>query len=168
MNKYRYLLGILTAAILSILASCYTFKDVNFDPNIKTFQVNLIQNNAPNSFSALSQLITEELKEKILSESNMDFTDKDGDVEFSGEIQSYTVTPVSPQAGETSAVNRLTIRVNIDFVNRIDEKKNWNSGFSRFADFPSDQDFSSKEMELIDEILIQLVDDIFRKAFVNW
>ena len=115
-----------------------------------------------------NRAVTEELKTKILRESNLTLRDSQGDVEFQGAITQYDVRPIAPQAGETSAQNRLTITVQVNFENRVNEKESWNSRFSRYVDFDSNLNFSSIEEQLVDEVFDQLLDDIFRRAFVNW
>jgi lipopolysaccharide assembly LptE-like protein len=168
MNKIFSVYSLMVLGVLLSSISCYTFKDVNFDPNIKSFNVNLIQDNSANSNPVLSQQFTEGLKQKILSESNLDQVNNTGDVEFSGEIIDYSISAVSPAAGETSSLNRLTIRVSIDFTNHINEKDSWTSTFVRFADYKTTENFSSIEDKLVLLILDQIWDDIFKKAFVNW
>ena len=39
---------------------------------------------------------------------------------------------------------------------------------SRFADFNTDEDFSSSENELIEEINQKIVQDVINKLFSNW
>ena len=40
--------------------------------------------------------------------------------------------------------------------------------FSFFFDFPANQDLSAVESQAIEEILDQLMEDIFNAAFSNW
>lgn len=164
----RTFIILVLSALLALAPGCYSFKDASFDPNIKTFTVQFFENQAPNANPSISQTFTEDLKSKILRESNLTLRDAQGDVEFQGAITGYDVKPIAAQAGETSAQNRLTITVSVDFQNRVNDKDNWNSSFSRYADFDSNVNFSSIEDELVSEVFDQLLDDIFRRAFVNW
>ena len=45
---------------------------------------------------------------------------------------------------------------------------NFNTTFSRYRDFPANEDLSSIEETLMEEICNELVEDIFNKAIVNW
>ncbi|MGB1988739.1 MAG: hypothetical protein ACPHO5_04340, partial [Flavobacteriales bacterium] len=63
---------------------------------------------------------------------------------------------------------RLSITVKVKFVNIIDEESNYDKTFSRYADYESSQDFTSIEESLNEEIVSQLIDDIFNEAFTNW
>ena len=165
MNK---LAQIAMAGAMVLLVGCYSFKDASVDPNLKSFSVELFPNHSENTNPLLSQQFTEALKDKILNESNLNFLNAQADVHFTGSITRYEVTAIAPQAGETSALNRLTIGVRVKLENELNEKESWESGFSRFADFDSRLNFASVETDLVDEIIRQLTDDIFRRAFVNW
>ena len=90
------------------------------------------------------------------------------DLQFSGKITSYTTTPVAIQGNQTAALNRLTITATVKFVNKIDEKKNFETTFTNFVDFSSSENFSSIENKLIEDVTTMMVQDIFNKAVINW
>jgi ABC-type uncharacterized transport system ATPase component len=75
---------------------------------------------------------------------------------------------VAIQGTETAALNRLTITVNVKFTNQKDEKQNYETNFSRYADYDSKKSLAEVEQTLMEEINKQLVDDIFNKAVSNW
>jgi predicted XRE-type DNA-binding protein len=50
----------------------------------------------------------------------------------------------------------------------LDPSKDFDSVFSRFADFPATENLVSVESNLIAEINQQLIQDIFNKALINW
>ena len=88
--------------------------------------------------------------------------------EFSGAIVTYQNTPMAPTGNETTALNRLTIGVKVDFVNHKNEQESWNQTFTRFEDYESSKSLAEVEGELIRLITIQLVDDIYLKAASDW
>ncbi|MDE5574352.1 MAG: hypothetical protein K2I87_01400, partial [Bacteroidales bacterium] len=67
-----------------------------------------------------------------------------------------------------AAMNRLTITVQVRYVNRFDAKTNFSQNFSRYRDYDSRLSLASVEASLIEEIVDELVDDIYQRAFVNW
>lgn len=156
-------------AVCWLLAGgCYSFQDASFDPNLKTFSVDLFVNESSNTNPALSQQFTEALKDKVIAESNLRFVESQADVAFSGAITRYEVQALAPGANEVADQNQLTIGVKVSFINNTKDTDSWEQSFSRFANFESNLNFISIEGELVDEIIRQLVDDIFRRAFVNW
>jgi hypothetical protein len=70
-------------------------------------------------------------------------------------------------ANETASQNRLTITLNIRFVNKMDEKQNFETSFSRYVDYPSTKPLSEMG-DVIKQVNEYLVDDIFNKSVVNW
>jgi hypothetical protein len=83
-------------------------------------------------------------------------------------LTGYDVQPVSIQANETAALNRLTITVAVTYVNTLDPKKNAEFSVSRFADYNSAQDLVSVEEQLVAEIGKQLAQDIFDRTIGSW
>jgi hypothetical protein len=134
----------------------------------KTVSVQFFQVNATLAKPTAGQIFTEALKDVMQSQGKMELVTKGGDYDFSGAIIGYAVTPVSLQAGDQAAANRLTMTVSVKFTNLKDEKKNFESNFSRFSDFKSNQTLSSVEDELISDITKQLVQDIYNKALGSW
>lgn len=152
-----------------ILASgCYSLSGVSIDPSVKTYFVYEFKNNALNSPSSLALTVTENLKDKIRTESRLAYTELNPDIEFKGTIVDYRVTSEAPQPGEISSINRLTILTSIEYIHNKDEEKGWKSNFSHFFDFPSSQDLSSIEEQAISEIFDQILEDIFNRAFTDW
>ncbi len=160
---------LLFTALICLTVSCkYSFRGIDIPQDIKTFYVGPFEITATNAEPTISQIFTERLKDKILTESRLTFVQADPDCEFIGSINTYRVSPVAPQPGETTAFNRLDISVKVEFVNYKDDTKNWDKNFPYFADFPSDQNLLDVQDELIEDINDQLVEDIFNKAFTSW
>lgn len=135
----------------------------------KTINVRFVENKARNVVPSLSATFTEKLRQRILSQTSLSQLNSDNaDYDLQGEITDYTVTVASISGNETSSKNRLTITVNMVFVNTKNEKNSFTQSFSRFADFNADQNIQTVENVLIAAISDQLADDIFNKAFVNW
>lgn len=146
----------------------YSFTGASIPAGAETVSVKFFPNNADLVEPTLSQTFTEALRDKFVSQTNLELVSGDGDLQFEGEITSYKVTPVAITGNQTAALNRLTISVKVKFVNLLDESKSFESSFSRYEDFPSEQDLASTQQELIDQINEMLVEDIFNKSVVNW
>jgi outer membrane lipopolysaccharide assembly protein LptE/RlpB len=163
---------ILSAMILAsiVLQSCgfYSFSGTSIPQEVKTFSVSYFDNNAPINSPLLSQTITEGLKQKFISETNLSIEERNGDFEFSGEITSFTVTPVSAQSTDNAQLNRLTIQVAVKLVCASDDKISFEQTFSNFQDFDATLNFSDVENDLVEEISEMLIQSIFNKAAINW
>lgn len=117
----------------------------------------------------LSAVFTQKLKDKFLSSTSLSPSTSNADFTLEGYISDYNVVPTAIQSGtDQAALNRLTITVTVKFTNAKDPKQNFETPFSRFADFSSSKTLTEVETNLISDISNQLVDDIFNKAVINW
>ena len=133
----------------------------------KSISINFFPNQAALVKPTLSQAFTEDLRNFFQSQSPLALVQRGGDLNLQGAITDYRVAPVGI-GNQTASSNRLTITVKVSFTNTLDETKDFESSFSRFADFPSSQNLVSIEADLIREINQQLIQDIFNKALINW
>ena len=115
----------------------------------------------------MSQVFTEKIKDIFISQTTLNLTSSLGDLQLSGSIINYDISPISI-TNESTSKNRLTISIKALFFNTKNEEDNFEKTFSRFADFDSNLSISSVENELINEIVEQLAQDIFNESIVNW
>lgn len=161
---------VMTLAFI-VLTSCsggYSFTGKDISPEIKTVEIRYFPNQATMVQPNLSSVFTEALKDKFISQTNLELVSYDGHISFEGMITNYTVSALAFQGNETAALNRLTITVKVKYTNTIEPTKSFENSFSRYADFPSSQSLSSVEGDLIRQISDELVMDIFNKAVSNW
>jgi len=171
MRKYfSYGLLYMVCCIL-ILSSCkvnYSFSGASVSPDVKTVSIQTFKNNATLAPPTLSQSLTETVKDIFTSQTNLGIISQSGDLNFEGAITNYLTSPVAIQSNDQAALNRLAITVIVKFTNSKDEKQNFETTFSRYADYSSSQSLTAVQESLIEEINKQLVQDIFNKAMINW
>ncbi|WP_119079891.1 LPS assembly lipoprotein LptE [Chitinophaga sp.] len=171
MSKYIFLLASVSLWLFSSACSIkYSASGASIDPAAKTVLVRFIENRAPQNNPQLSQQVTEKLRTKILAQTRLTQTNDQGaDYEFKGTITGYSISNAAVTDIDKPASARLTITVNITFIKRIGDKKGFtNQSFSRSADFNASQTINEAEPRLLEEIVPNLVDDIFNRAFANW
>jgi len=171
MKFYNISIILLAFGAISALSNCrggYSFTGASLSPEVKTVYVAYIENTAPLIMPALSNLLTEQLTDKFTRQTKLIFTEIDADLQMEGEVTNYDVTSMAVQAGEYAAQNRLTITVKIRFTNAKDEKQNYDKSFSAYADFPSERSLDSVQNALVEEIVQQLVENIFNASVANW
>ncbi len=168
-NRYIIITGIFLSFVF-MLTGCkiYSFTGASIPPQAKTVSVSYFVNNAAVKQPMLSQLLTEALKNKLQSQTTLSLINSTGDLDFTGEITSYSIQPMAIQANETAALNRLTISVSVKYTNSFTESQSFESSFSRYRDYETSKNLSAIELDLIKQINEELVEDIFNKALVNW
>ena len=164
-------LGALSGWLL--LSGCsFSFTGAALDPAIKTFSVETLQNNSGQGPATLSQTFTDEFRTFVQRNSSLKLDPStDGDIKYSGQITGYTVLPVNAtsQGGvEAAGANRLTVTVQIHFVNTKDPKQNFDQGFSQFSDFDRTRNANQLDDGFIREIANRLYLDIFNRSLSNW
>ena len=162
----RAKITVIVVALAFICQGCgfYSFSGASIPAQAKTVSVDYFPNQAQLVNPMLSNNFTNALRDAMTT---LDMVETGGDLSFEGEITDYRTMPVAI-TGQTAAMNRLTITVNVRFSNRFDELKDFEQSFSRYEDYPSDQDLNAVQEGLTSTIVEALVEDIFNKALVNW
>lgn len=165
--------NILKIALIVFATSCsvnYSFNSGGSIPeDAKYFSVSYFENKSQFGSGIASQAFTQALIDVFNNQTKLTSTEEDGDLIFEGFITNYSTSPLAIQAGtETAAQNRFTMTVLVKYTNQIDEKKSFERSFTRFVDYPSDQDFNTIEETLLEEVNKQLVQDIFNASVGDW
>lgn len=178
MKLSRLLWNVLLMCLLSWLfygCSVYSFTGASLGPEIQTITIQNFFNDSGGGPPNMSQLFTENIKDYYQQNTNLTLVDENGDLLLEGSISRYEFTPVAPRASgsdqvaDVASLMRLNITVTVSYVNTIDDEFNFdNRSFSFFADFNAEQDPSSVEDQLIDEITDQIIFDIFNATVANW
>lgn len=170
MRKIKQVL--ILAVVSSLMLGCgvYSFTGADIDySNTKTFQVDFFQNNAPIIEPGIDRFFTQTLQDILLNQTSLDLVTTSGDLIFEGEIVEYYVAPITATAVSTAAQNRLTVGVNVRFINTQDETKDFEQRFSFYYDYPgSSQLIGSTLDDAISVIFERITQDIFNKSLANW
>ena len=110
-----------------LFSGCYSFKGSSTD-GLKTVRVEFFENNAPLVIPNLSQQFTEDLKERIRTQSKLNITQNEADVVFTGRITGYDIKPIAIQdnSAPIAGANRLTITVAVKYTNNTEYKESKN------------------------------------------
>jgi len=167
MKKYIFL-----AFSSMLLLGCkmnYSFTGASIPTDTKTFQVNYFQNNAILVEPGVDRDFTIALQDLLTNQTNLSLVNSNGDLIYEGEITEYRISPTTATANNTAAQNRLTMRVNVRFFNRLREEDNFEQAFSFFYDYAgSDQLTGSQKDAAHAEIFERLTQDIFNASLAKW
>ena len=163
--KNRFYLILLTV----LVSSCeirYGMIDQSIDA--ETFSVQQFEELAPNAPAGYGAIYTDFLKDYLISRTKLNLKNSDADIEIVGKITDFNTSPISVQSNESAALNRLTITLMVTVINNKNEDQSFESSFTQFSDYSSDQDLSSVQDALIDDINDKLSQDIVNRLTSNW
>lgn len=146
----------------------YSFTGANLSPAVKTYSVYYFPNRARLVNPTLSQVFTEDLREKLRRQTSLNELSENGDLEFEGQIVGYEVRPVSIQKDDLAAQNRLTITIKLKYTNNKSPEENFDKTFSGYEDYESNLSISDVEEDLSLQIVKKLTEDIFNATIANW
>ena len=163
--RKRKVLWIGLFATSCLLSSCwwYSFSGMSIPPSVSSVSIAYIENKAQLVYPPLSNLLTEKLKDKFIKMTKLELKDEGGDFSFEGEITQYENSTMGFTAEEVGALNRLTITVKIYFKS-VEKGKSFEKTFSKYEDYSSEKSLNDVEAGLVDQIVEQLVEDIFNAA----
>ncbi|NCT10209.1 MAG: LptE family protein [Flavobacteriia bacterium] len=155
-------------SLVIVACGAYSFTGGNTG-DAKTIQIDFFPNQAPLVEPALTQRFTNDLQDLFTRQTNLTLTNSNGDLFFSGEITDFRVTPMSGTSNQTAAQNRLTVSVNVRFVNKLVEKDNFEKTFSFYADYDANAQLTGSILQnALDEIVERITQDIFNASVAKW
>lgn len=146
----------------------YSFSGTSIAPDVHSISVYTIENRAMKVNPSLSNTLTNALQDKYRRLTNLEMLPEEGDLEVSGIITNYDVTPTAVTSDEIASKNRLTITVKITFKNNKHEEENFEKSFASFQDYDSNNSLDAVENSLCEDIVEIMVEDIFNATVANW
>jgi hypothetical protein len=160
-----------TLFFAAFFASCgvYSFKDVSIDySKIKTIKIGFIDNKARYINPQFSPRLTDNLQQKIASQTKLTRTNNDdAHLQLSGTITGYDPTVTVGVSSNQSAINRLVVTVHM-VVKKTVENKTEEFDVTRNFDYSANKTLQQAEAEMLEQIVKNITDEIFNKLFSNW
>jgi len=169
LHKPKYLLLLSAFMVVSCFNVKYSFKGYTIPPEVKTISIQYFNNSASFAPAALSQEFTNDLRDRFQRETNLILTDGIGDIDFSGEVVKFESKVTTIQADEFAAGNqRFTIGINVRYTNYVDPEQDFEAVISKYREVSGDLTLDDAYKQEGEEILEEIIDEIFNKAFANW
>ena len=167
-NRALYLMLLFFAIIWLQGCGVYSFNSAKMDDNLKTITIENFGLAVAGGPQNMGLTFNEKLKEYYQRNTGLKLIPANGDLYLSGSITRYEMTPVATTAGDRAATNRLTIGVEVTFINTKNEEESFDKEFSFYQDFSQDQSLTDAEPTLVPRILDQLVLNIFNDTAAQW
>lgn len=167
---------IIVLIILSIfIESCgnYSFTGASIPEGTESFQVNFFENEAGNSMGSifepgLDRDFTIALQNILQNQTNLQLLSSDADLIYEGEIKDYRVSPMTSTSNLQASQNRLTVGINVRFINIKKEEDNFERKFSFYFDYPAETQLLNIKSEAHDIIFERITQDVFNASLAKW
>lgn len=178
MRLNKLLLSLMSLVLLG-LQGCsvkYSFTGTNINYElVRTFSVENFFNDSGGGPANMEQRFTEAFKEYYQRNTQLELARTNGDLQFSGAISRYSLTPQAavssgdPNLPDRAGQMRLTITVEVEYINLSNEEENKKQPFTFFKDYdPRNVTLLDVENTLVEEIFEVIIQDIFTATVANW
>lgn len=160
---------LLTPSILGTSCVSYTFNGSAIDYTVyKTVNISEFPIRAALVYPPLQQTFENRLLDVVSRQTRLQEVEGPADLELTGEITGYSLSPQSVGEDAYATQTRLTITVRVKYIDHKNDANTIDQTFSAYRDFSSSEMLTDVQDELCQEISKDLVDLIFNATFGNW
>ena len=154
------------------LVSCsisYSFNgsSINYD-KVKSISIESFPIRSAYVWAPMEAMFYNDLTDAYSHKTKLKVLKKNGDLQLSGEIVEYSQTNKSVAADGFSAQTQLKMTVNVRFVNNSEHKEDFEQRFSATTVYDSSQQLVAVQESLVEEMIDDIVDQIFNATVANW
>ena len=147
----------------------YKLNGASIDYNtIKTITLETFSNRAAYQWAPMAPMFNNTLSDRYNSQTKLRQVKRDGDLVISGEIVSYDQTNKSISADGYSSMVQLKMTVKVKFTNNKQNNDDFDKTFSANREYDSSQQLSAVQEELVQQMIDDIVDQVFNATVANW
>lgn len=164
---------LIVALLLAVtMAGCiptYKFNGSAINYNVyKTIDISDFPIRAALVYPPLQQTFENKLLDAVTRQTRLQEIDGNADLEMTGEITGYSLSPQAVGTDAYATETRLTITVRVKYTDTKNSSNNVDQSFSAYRQFSSSLMLTDVQDELCNEICTELVDLIFNATLGNW
>lgn len=167
-----YAASLAIALICVALNSCvpsYKFNGSAINYNIyRTIDISEFPIRAALVYPPLQQTFENKLLDTVTRQTRLQEVDGNADLEMTGEITGYSLSPQSVGTDAYATETRLTITVRVKYTDTKNPANDIDQSFSAYRQFSSSLMLTDVQDDLCTEICDELVDLIFNATLGNW
>lgn len=168
----RKLLTILLTLPLLLCQGCipsYKFNGSALNYDIyRTIHITEFPIRAALVYPPLQQTFENRLMDAVTRQTRLQEIDGNADLELTGEITGYSLSPQAVGEDAYATETRLTITVKVRYTDSKNPANNIDQTFSAYRQFDSSMLLTDVQDELCDQISEELVDLIFNATLGSW
>lgn len=159
-------------AMMPLMSGCvphYTLNGSSINYDIyKTVDIGYFPIRAALVYPPLQQTFENKLLDTVTRQTRLQEIDGNSDLEMTGEITGYSLSPQSVGEDAYATETRLTITVRVKYTDTKNSANNIDQSFSAYRQFSSSLMLTDVQDDLCNEICDELVDLIFNATLGNW
>lgn len=140
---------------------------INYDV-YKTINIGEFPIRAALVYPPLQQTFENELLDAVTRQTRLQEVDGPSDLEMTGEITGYSLSPQAVGEDAYASETRLTITVHVKYTDSKNPANNIDQTFSAYRQFSASLMLTDVQDDLCREISEELVDLIFNATLGNW
>lgn len=164
-------LRLLILVLLPLLTACkvsYSFTGTSINYNVtKTIQLDKIVNRASYVWAPMETMLNNNIRDRFANQTQLRQVKRDGDIQICGEITGYDQFNKSISSDGYSSQVQLRMTVNIRYQNRK-TNETWERPFSATTQYSSTLSLASVQERLVEEMINDIVDQVFNATVANW
>ena len=152
------------------LSACgvYSFTGATIPEHLQTVAVPLVEVRAQGAVPGLDQALTDALVQRFADQTRLSLeTEEDADAIIRAVVERYAVTPVAVTANEVASLNRVTVAVAVQYLDRVEDRERLARTFTGQEDFDPSAG-SAAEAEAVASLITRLADEVFTAATSDW
>lgn len=174
LNKIKRLNIISILAVsLCFLAACtvsYKFNgsSINYDKVKSISFENFPNRSAAFVWGPMESMFNTALQDKYMQQTRLKQVRQNGDLQLSGEITNYDAYNKGVGSDGYSTMAELKMTVNVRYVNNTNHAEDFEQQFSASREYNSTQQLSAVQEDLVNQMIDEIVEQIFNATVANW
>lgn len=135
---------------------------------VKTISIADFQNRAEYVYAPLATEFNQKLKDMFIQQTRLNMVNSNGDLEIDGEITGYNQYNESVDASGYASKVKVTLTVNVRYVNNTNHEEDFEQQFSAFQTYDSSKLLTEVQDQLITLMVKDIAEQIFNATVANW
>jgi hypothetical protein len=165
---YKGVAALMTVLLVSCTIS-YKFNgaSINYDI-IKTISIENFPNRALYQWGPMEAMFNNALSDIYANQTKLQQVNRNGDLLLSGEITAYDQVNKSISSDGYSSMMQLKMTVKVKFENAKNPTEDFERQFSASREFDASQQLNDVQDELVNQMIKEIVEQIFNATVANW
>ncbi len=171
-NRQQSALLTCTAFVMFLLVACkvtYSLNGSSIDYNVtKSISIAKFPIRSSYVWAPMEAMFYNTLTDEYSKKTKLKVLKKNGDMNLTGEITEYSQTNKAISSDGYSAQTQLKITVNVRFTNNKKHEEDFEKSFSATTNYDSSQSLASVQEELVQQMIDDVVGQIYNATVANW